>query len=935
MLSTLDFLIYGEQRGKPKRKLKNVSYMYIVNKNQPIRDENGKALPSDRLRLLLNERLARLGIEQLKDILDKILDKLENADEALYYFVLVATHRLDDSEFAESLKQLSVDQNLALKFEGTFRARPCTEPLMRENVPQIAWDISKALNATLDVVDEPEPPNDLHNIEPIDEWGLISEEYRKILKSEELLKCVDENRSIDFFHLDSREAFGRFLLEMYRGTSNEVFQIDGMNHFYLAKPTRILSESLEIFDESINIFQACSNLYELAAGHSSVLYQMIHVIEEMTEYSPIRLNDMAFIGSRSAAMRYSRQMWSRLNRKMIQFIVKKLAEMLTSPEAELFELFVPVDDVKDIKEPSIWQRLNPLILESSNCVDEALASRVVDLVIGYRFFVTAKNGSYKYDETTFGKTDIQDAVELELFAKTPEFEKLIERVLDEHDDLEGCISTLLDVLPTSTLIDKYCRIVLDDSVRFFGFLKKFFTTAYVHLRRNINLSLLTSIDIDKMHNFGYDRKFLGAIGVPRDKRSDYFNISIEPNAPLNVYVSESAQEIYNNMFSILQMLHTALDAVLETHKSETLVHEPSLRYAFFHMNNTVFLIRKNMLGLIDVAFERMQKALDWRARQRRPKTGTEWLNACFFAHRAFLREISDAIMMKINRMTTGVIISMMVESVQKASQSCADGDAVGASNHYKQFLLKLKVFLDQCRLDRARYGMYKCLEIEDDSPDGRKSQFSSYSDDISCRNMDNYVPAEERVEEAANPFPEAFHGCPVMSVGKNSKFAKLHAFVNRHFEDASNRFVMFQSIDGATDRVISCVEVFKQCHDGELYQWTKIASTKRIILWKCVIDGPRDIVATVDVPVLFVLLSKDAFPAELSCLSMQCSTDKDVAFREHQPTTKRTPQKRQASKRGMNASQTSGSKWAKPTPDQRRKEQAERQQVFDEIEKAA
>lgn len=171
--------------------------------------------------------------------------------------------------------------------------------------------------------------------------------------------------------------------------------------------------------------------------------------------------------------------------------------MLTTPDAEQMELLSDAGDAKLIKDPSIWQRLNPLQMESSQCIDSELANRIADLIIGYQFFVNDKKArSQKMDGTTFAKSDIQDAEELELFSKTPEFENIIETVLseldvnkmtDNLDELTVCIEKLLDAIPTTSLVEKYSKVVLEKSVRFFEFLKKFFTSAYIHLQnRNIS-----------------------------------------------------------------------------------------------------------------------------------------------------------------------------------------------------------------------------------------------------------------------------------------------------------------------------------------------------------------------------------------------------------------------------------------------------------------
>ncbi|CAI5446672.1 unnamed protein product [Caenorhabditis angaria] len=197
--------------------------------------------------------------------------------------------------------------------------------------------------------------------------------------------------------------------------------------------------------------------------------------------------------------------------------------------------------------------------------------------------------------------------------------------------------------------------------------------------------------------------------------------------------------------------------------------------------------------------------------------------------------------------------------------------------------------------------------------------------------MDNYIPADESVEEAENPFPDPFRDCKTMNVGKNAKFRHIIQHVDRFFEDDSNRFVIFKSIDGATDKAISCVEVFKSQAKIELYQWTKITYSKRVVLWKCLMEGPRDIRATIEVPVIFIVVSKDPFPGEFSCMSMQCSSDREIAFR---PLNSSRPKKPTPKKVG-NRKVGDGNKWSKPSGEQRKKEMKERSELLKEVENSS
>lgn len=80
--------------------------------------------------------------------------------------------------------------------------------------------------------------------------------------------------------------------------------------------------------------------------------------------------------------------------------------------------------------------------------------------------------------------------------------------------------------------------------------------------------------------------------------------------------------------------------------------------------------------------------------------------------------------------------------------------------------------------------------------------------------MDNYVPADETIEEPPNPFPAPYNtaDAKIMLVSKSSKFTKINGHVRDYFTESPdcNRFVVFKSTNGATEKAVSCVEVFKQ-----------------------------------------------------------------------------------------------------------------------------
>ncbi|CAI2348103.1 unnamed protein product [Caenorhabditis sp. 36 PRJEB53466] len=1007
MLSTLSFLIYGEAKEQQNRRLEELECLYLVNKNQPIRDSNGNPFTAEYLRTDLEKRLVELDLEAFEPVVSDVLEKLNANDDALYYFVLVSTFRLPNESFAASLKEFTLNQNLMIRIDGQYKHRLYSEPIVQNNVPHLVWDISPVLKKLkIAEKDKPEPPNNLLNIRPVDEWGLLSQEFRTILKCEELRLCAREGQPVEFFHLHS-SAFFRYLLDMHRGISSDLLQLDGVGHFYQSRPCRVeewnltmtrmilqkhvylanqvsdvvqklkkrfvsgtensirlmmqkyLVDEQQLFaeyfewllrtnseeyqfrftaiinalpelkvrDPSSNRFEICDDLYEIVSAYYHVLREMNEVIGNINNYSPIRLNEMSFIGSQSAPQMYSRLMWRRLNVALTRFIVNKLAEMLTSPDAELMELLTDAGDAKLINNPSIWQRLNPLQMESSQCIDEQLANRVVDLIIGYQFFVNDKKSkSQKMDGSTFAKSDIQDAEELELFSKTPEFQKTIDEIVnkldvnaltDSLDELSTCIEKLLTMIPTTSLVEKYSQVVLRKSVHFFEFLKQFFTSAYIHLQSLIrSQSKLDPFEREKMHRQGFDADFLKTIGYDMKSTMEDSKLTVTPPEPLNVFVSPGVTDIYSQVFSVLNMLHTALEAVIETHNSDTLAREPRLRYAFFHMNTTVFAIRKNMLSLIEDAYETFMKTVNFK-KSSEDRSAHELLNVCYQAHRRFSKEVANALMLKLRRGTTGRVIRLMVASVVQASRACVGGDAVGADKQYQQFQANLLIFLDQCRMDHVRYALYRT------------------ADPIDIR-MDNYVPSDETVEEPSNPFPAPYNtdDAKVMLVSKSSKFAKINGHVREYFAEHPdrNRFVVFKSTNGATEKAISCVEVLKQQFEDSLYQWTRVVYAKRIALWKCLQEGPRDIRVTVEVPVIFIVISRDPFPGEYSCMSMQCSSDKEIAFLPAD-RSRHSPGKSEKKKdRKGNRKTGEGNKWTKPSAEQRKKENKERDQLLRELD---
>ncbi|CAJ0953688.1 unnamed protein product, partial [Mesorhabditis belari] len=152
--------------------------------------------------------------------------------------------------------------------------------------------------------------------------------------------------------------------------------------------------------------------------------------------------------------------------------------------------------------------------------------------------------------------------------------------------------------------------------------------------------------------------------------------------------------------------------------------------------------------------------------------------------------------------------------------------------------------------------------------------------------MENYVPDEGEQEiEANSPFPSPFDdvaSMKVMDVKKNTKFGNIIDYVIKYFQDENNRFVMFKGVGDGADKCISCVEVLKKRYKDPFYQWNSVNYGRKIVYWNPVVDGLDRLRVTIDTPVMFILVSKDPFPDDLRCLSMQTSVDRRCPFAESQ-----------------------------------------------------
>ncbi|KIH52456.1 hypothetical protein ANCDUO_17443 [Ancylostoma duodenale] len=153
-----------------------------------------------------------------------------------------------------------------------------------------------------------------------------------------------------------------------------------------------------------------------------------------------------------------------------------------------------------------------------------------------------------------------------------------------------------------------------------------------------------------------------------------------------------------------------------------------------------------------------------------------------------------------------------------------------------------------------------------------------------------------------------------MELRKNTKFGNIIDFVNKMFEDETVRRVIFRGVGDAAEKCISCVEVFKRKRQEELYQWNALSTAKRVTYWDPVVPGMNRLKVTIDTPVIFIMLSRDPYPVELQCMSMQRSSDTGMKMHAKSAETR-------SSRRGGRRKERGSNKWSRPLRRQRIKKQ--------------
>ncbi|VDN04146.1 unnamed protein product [Thelazia callipaeda] len=141
--------------------------------------------------------------------------------------------------------------------------------------------------------------------------------------------------------------------------------------------------------------------------------------------------------------------------------------------------------------------------------------------------------------------------------------------------------------------------------------------------------------------------------------------------------------------------------------------------------------------------------------------------------------------------------------------------------------------------------------------------------------MDGYNKESEEYGACPPLFPEELTtGVKEMVVKENTKFDNIFNYVNKIFADAECRRIIFSGIGEASAKCISCVEVYKRNYkDGKLYQWNKVVFRQRTDTWKPVVPNMRVLLTFVDLPSIYILISKDPFPEQYINESCQSSIE--------------------------------------------------------------
>ncbi|KAK5976147.1 Alba domain-containing protein [Trichostrongylus colubriformis] len=183
--------------------------------------------------------------------------------------------------------------------------------------------------------------------------------------------------------------------------------------------------------------------------------------------------------------------------------------------------------------------------------------------------------------------------------------------------------------------------------------------------------------------------------------------------------------------------------------------------------------------------------------------------------------------------------------------------------------------------------------------------------------MDKYViSADEEVLDAEPPFPESLKAdVKVMELHKHTKLGNIIDYVNKFFEEDANRRIIFRGLGRAADKCVSCVEVYKR--------------KRQVIGRNLPVDSPQ-LKVTIDTPAIFIMLSRDPYPVEFQCMSMQQSPFENMVM-----SSKNAPSS--STKRGGNRRQQQHgvrtNKWVRTPKGTKDAETVENEAILEKLQK--
>uniref|UniRef100_A0A915BN77 DNA/RNA-binding protein Alba-like domain-containing protein n=2 Tax=Parascaris univalens TaxID=6257 RepID=A0A915BN77_PARUN len=179
--------------------------------------------------------------------------------------------------------------------------------------------------------------------------------------------------------------------------------------------------------------------------------------------------------------------------------------------------------------------------------------------------------------------------------------------------------------------------------------------------------------------------------------------------------------------------------------------------------------------------------------------------------------------------------------------------------------------------------------------------------------MDDYVKDGELFVDCPPPFPaEMIDGVKVMHIKEGTKFKNILNNVEKQFQDPNCRRIIFKGVGEATAKCISCVEVFKRSFaESILYQWNEAIFSRRTDTWKPMRENLSNILVHVDVPTLFILISRDPFPAKYINKSCQSSDIQVTGFTSKSSSDSREKNAQRTQKPKINRP-SEANKWKRP-----------------------